>query len=295
MKNYVKISVLVLAGIIAVSCNQKQVEEMQGDIKTLTEENEILRQQALEKDENLNEFFQSMTQIRENLTEIKIRQNLISEETRDKDQVGQDVRQQIEEDLTIINDLMDDNRKRLAWLNRQLRDSNVKIEEFETLVAKLTSEIEERNIELSMLRDNMTELNIYNEALAETIDHLEEENKEKIQLIEEKTKQLNAAYFVYGTRNELQEQEIIDRQGGVLGIGRTTVVNSNANKDYFTQVDISQTERVELPNGKLKLVSAHPNDSYIIETNQEHTYSQLVIEDPDKFWSNTRYLVVSID
>ncbi len=295
MKNYVKISVLVLASIIVVSCNQKQVEQMQGDIKTLTEENEMLRQQALEKDENLNEFFQSMTQIRENLTEIKIKQNLISEETRDKDQVGQDVRQQIEEDLTIINDLMEDNRKRLAWLNSQLRDSNVKIEEFETLVANLTTEIEERNIELSMLRDNMTELNIYNEALAETIDNLEEENKEKNQLIEEKTKQLNAAYFVYGTRNELQEQEIIDRQGGVLGIGRTTVVNSNANKDFFTQVDISQTERVELPNGKLKLVSTHPNDSYIIETNQEQAYSQLVIEDPDKFWSNTRYLVVSID
>ena len=294
MKSVLKISVFLIAAFVMVSCNQKQLEQQQDEIVLLNNENETLRQEALEKEENLNEFFESMAQIRDNLNEIKVRQNLITEETRDKDQIGQDVRKQIDEDLAMISKLMDDNRKRLASINRQLRDSNIKIEEFEKLVASLTVEIEERNVEISTLRDNMNELNIHNEALAEAINKLEEETQEQWNVIEQKTEQINTAYFVYGTRKELQENEIIDRQGGVLGIGRTSVVNSNVKTDYFTRVDITQVESVEVPGKKLRLVSVHPEDSYFVDSSDEQA-SQIIIEDPDKFWSNTRYLVVSID
>jgi myosin heavy subunit len=294
MKSVLKISVFLIAAFVMVSCNQKQLEQQQDEIALLNHENETLRQEAIEKEENLNEFFESMAQIRDNLNEIKVRQNLITEETRDKEQLGQDVRKQIDEDLAMISKLMDDNRQRLASINRQLRDSNIKIDEFEKLVASLTVEIEERNVEISMLRDNMNELNIHNEALAETINKLEEETQEQWNVIEQKTEQINTAYFVYGTRRELQDNEIIDRQGGVLGIGRTSVVNSNVKTDYFTRVDITQVESVEVPGKKLRLVSVHPEDSYLVETSDEQA-SQIIIEDPEKFWSNTRYLVVSID
>ncbi|MBW6478221.1 MAG: hypothetical protein K0B37_02265 [Bacteroidales bacterium] len=286
-------SVLVVMFVMA-SCNQQQLETQQEEIANLTEENEMLRQTAAEKEVHLSEFFETMSNIRENLNEIKVRQNLISEETRDKDLIGPDARQQIEDDLKIISDLMEDNRKRLASLNRQIRESNVKIQEFENLVASLTSEIEERNVEISQLRDSMNELNIYNAELTATIDRLEEENTERLQLIEEQTEQLNTAYYVFGTRKELQDQEIIDRQGGILGIGRTSVVSSDVNTEYFTRVNISQVDKVMVPASSLKLVSTHPRDSYFVETTEDEG-TQIVIENPEKFWSNTRYLVVSID
>lgn len=289
-----KISLVMIAMLVIASCNQQQLQSQEEEIAHLNEENEMLRQTAAEKEAHLNEFFEAMGHIRDNLNEIKVRQNLISEETRDRDQIGPDARQQIEDDLKLISDLMEDNRRRLAALNRQIRDSNVKIEEFETLVASLTSEIEERNIEISQLRDSMNELNIYNTELTATIDRLEEENIEKLQVIEEKTEQLNTAWYVFGTRKELQEQEIIDRQGGILGIGRTSVVSSDVNTEYFTRVNILQVDKVTVPATSLKLVSTHPKDSYFVETTEEEG-AQIVIEDPEKFWSNTRYLVVSID
>ncbi len=291
MKLFVKLSVIALVAVIMTSCNQKELE---AEIATLSEENEMLRQKAEDKDASLSEFFESMAQIRDNLREIKVRQNLITEETRDREQIGEDVREQIETDLELISNLMEDNRRRLATLNRQIRDSNVKIEEFENIVASLTSDIEDRNTEIIAMRKNIHELNLSNESLAATIDKLEEENTEKLKVIEEKVEQLNTAYYVFGTRRELQEQEIIDRQGGILGLGRTSVVNSNASKDYFTRLDITQVEKVMIPASKLKLVSPHPVESYIIETNEEDI-SQIVIENPEKFWSNTRYLVVSVD
>ncbi len=289
-----KISFVIIAMLVIASCNQQQIQSQEEEIAHLAEENEMLRQTAEEKEVHLNEFFEAMTQIRDNLNEIKVKQNLISEETRDKDQIGPDARQQIEDDLKLISDLMEDNRKRLAALNRQIRDSNVKIKEFENLVASLASEIEEKNVEISQLRDSMNELNIYNAELTATIDKLEEDNIEKLQLIEEKIEQLNTAYYVFGTRKELQEQEIIDRQGGILGIGRTTVVSPDVNTEYFTRVNISQVDKVMVPASSLKLVSTHPKDSYFVELTEDEG-TQIVIENPEKFWSNTRYLVVSID
>ena len=289
-----KFSFILIALFVMASCNQQQLESQKEEITQLTEENEMLRKNEAEKEAHLNEFFETMSHIRDNLNEIKMRQNLISEETRDRDQIGPDARQQIEDDLKLISDLMEDNRKRLAALNRQIRESNVKINEFETLVASLTSEIEEKNVEISQLRDSMNELNIYNAELTATIDKLEEENIEKLQVIEEKIEQLNTAYYVFGTRKELQEQEIIDRQGGILGIGRTSVVSSDVNAEYFTKVNISQVDKVMVPASSLKLVSTHPKDSYFVETTEDEG-TQIVIENPEKFWSNTRYLVVSID
>ncbi len=293
MKQYFKFFALVLAVFIMASCNQQE-KQLQQEVATLNEELEQLRQESLEKEENINMFFESMAQIRDNLTEIKVKQNLITEETRGQDQLGQDVQKQIEADLEAISKLMEDNRRRLAELNRQLRNSNVKITEFEAMVASLTSEIEEKNIEIAMLRDSMHEMNISNVALAETIEKLEEENTEKLQVIEEKIEQLNTAYFTYGTRRDLEDKVIIEKSGGVLGIGRTFLVNSNLNQDYFTRLNITQVDNLQIPGKNPRLISKHPEGSYMLQTLEEEGV-QIIIEDPDQFWSTTRYLVVSID
>ncbi len=295
MKNYIKISVIVLAGLFMASCNQKQLEQQEQQISQLSEENEKLKEQTEEQSSSLNEFFESMAQIRENLNDIKVKQNLISEETRDKENIGEDMRAQIEQDLETISSLMDDNRKRLASLNRQVRNSDVKIEEFENIVASLSEEIEQRNMEISTLRDNMHQLNISNEALAANIEELEEDRNEKQQVIEEKTELLNTAYYVFGTKKELHDQEIIDRKGGLLGLGKTTVVQSDLPKDYFKKVDISQMEQVQVPGKIASLLSLHPAGSYLVETDEEEETSMILIEKPDEFWSNTRYLIVSIE
>ncbi len=294
MKRIIKITLFLLIGTVLVSCNQKQLQQQEEEIARLTQEKEILEQTAQEQEQNLNEFFESMGKIRENLTEIKLRQNLISEETRDKDNLGEDVRGQIESDLAAINDLMEDNRRRLAQLNRQLKESNVKIGEFENLVTQLKKDVEDRNVEIALLQDNMEQLNIRNEELNASVDQLEEENQQNLQEIEQKTERMNTAYYVFGTKNELRESEIIDLEGGLLGLGRTTVVKSDLDTEKFNRVDISQLDKVYIPGENPNLLSLHPADSYVVETNGDGN-SMIFIQDPDQFWSNTRYLVVTIE
>jgi outer membrane murein-binding lipoprotein Lpp len=80
MKQYFKFFALVLAVLVMASCNQQE-KQLQQEVATLNEELEQLRQESLEKEENINMFFESMAQIRDNLTEIKVKQNMITEET----------------------------------------------------------------------------------------------------------------------------------------------------------------------------------------------------------------------
>jgi hypothetical protein len=144
------------------------------------------------------------------------------------------------------------------------------------------------------LKDNLYDVNQSNEILVATVERLEEDNYEKSNIIEEKTIQLNTAYYVFGTRRDLLNQEIIDRQGGLLGMGKTTVIKPNIDPNHFYQVDITLVDTVEVPSAKVQLVSTHPNDSYTVHTTADK-FSQIIIENPAKFWSNTRYMVVSID
>lgn len=260
----------------------------------MREINKQLINESEEREADLNDFIESMAMIMDNLNEIKLRQDLISEETRTDDHLGQDVRMQIQEDFKVIGELMEDNRQRLIQLNQQLRNSRIRVTEFEQMVASLTSDVEERNTEISVLRDEMKDLSNSNQQLTATVDSLEEERIENLNVIEQKTEQLNTAYFVYGTRRELQDQEIIDKKGGLLGIGRTFLVNSNINKDNFTRLNIADVDKVQLPGSSPSLISIHPEDSYFVETDQEEGVL-LVIENPERFWSTTRYLVVRVD
>lgn len=294
MKRIVNIAVFMISVMVLASCNQKKLENQQSQIDSLRLANEALIQQNTEKEANLTEFFETMAQIRSNLDEIKARQNIISNQTGGTEQVTADMRQNINNDLTAIGKLMDDNRRRINSLNRQLRESNVKVGELEKIVASLTLEVEARNVEIAQLRENMNQLNIHNQALTEAIEKLDRENREQMGLIADKTEQLNTAYFTYGTRRQLLDQEIIVRQGGVLGLGRTTAVNSNASKDLFTRIDVTQVETFDIPSDKLQIVSTHPTGSYQINPIDDQS-SQIVVTDRTQFWSNTRYLVVNIE
>jgi cell division protein FtsB len=288
MKNYIKLPLVLFVILIFASCNRGQLERQEQQIADLEQQNQQLREEANEKEAAMNEFFEGMLQIRENLTEIKIRQNLITEEARDQENLGQNVRMQIESDLAAINDLMEDNRRRLANLNRQLRNSNVRIEEFELMIADLTSDIENRDSEITRMRQNLEQMQQSNEVLASTIDLLEEEKGTMVE-------QLNTAWYVYGSERELREHAIIDRRGGLLGIGRTTVIRRNLNTEHFSRLDISEVDELEIPATNPNLLSPHPAESYSIEPNGEDGTSRLIIEDPEQFWSYTRFLVVGTD
>ena len=121
--------------------------------------------------------------------------------------------------------------------------------------------------------------------LTENVSNLQEESSARQQTIQQQEKELNTAWFVFGTKSELKEQKIL-QNGDVLRSG-------DFNKDYFTSIDIRVVKTIKLYSKNAKLMTAHPSGSYTLAKDANKEYV-LQITNPTQFWSTSKYLVILV-
>ena len=280
---------LAIVAFLFSSCTQNVQEE----VERLQQENLELKDQLTTKDDTFNDFFASLNEIEENLALIKEKENIISEGTQDNLEGNSDMMDNINNDIRMIGELMEKNRQLINRLNRDIRNSNVKVAEFEKMVTRLNEQIEEKEVEISTLREELGRTNQQVDYLTATLDTLQEVARQREQIIEEKVSEMNTAFYTMGSRRELRDWGIITREGGFLGIGRTNRLNSDFDHSNFTRVDITQPREITVAGLTPIFITPHPEGTWEYRTEDEVTY--LVILDPEKFWSASKYLVIEIE
>src|SRR5207253_11489062 len=82
--------------------------------------------------------------------------------------------------------------------------------------------------------------------------------------------------------------------GGLLGMGKTSKLSSNFDNSKFTKIDYTQTTVIAVNSDNVKIITSHPTDSYKMENDSKKkgVVRNLVITNPEKFWSASKYLVV---
>jgi hypothetical protein len=188
--------------------------------------------------------------------------------------------------------LMEKNRQLIARLNRDIRNSNVKVTEFEKMVARLNDQIQEKEIEIEGLRDELGRMNLRVDYLSATVDTLQEVARERGRIIQEKISEMNTAYYIMGSRRELRDWGVITREGGFLGIGRTNRLRTDFDHSNFTMIDITLAREITIAGKEPLFITTHPEGTWEYKVEDDVTY--LVILDPVKFWSASRYLVIEI-
>ena len=116
------------------------------------------------------------------------------------------------------------------------------------------------------------------------VENLTTESKQKTEVINAQDKALHTAWFVYGTKKELKDQNILTN-GEVL--------QQNFNKEYFTKIDIRVDKEIKFYSKTANILTAHPASSYELQRDANKQYV-LRITDPDLFWSTSKYLVVLV-
>lgn len=288
-----KLFIIVSSVLVIATSGCKEKEKKQ--IELLTKENNALRAESQSKDSTINGFFQMLNEIESNLAQIKIKENYISKNTTSGTELNQDTREQINEDIKIINELMAKNKRSIIYLSNKLKESNLKVAEFEKLIAQTNQTIQERDAEISVLKDKLTQMDFSVAILNAKVDTL---NTEKAQLTETVNKQvetINTAYYAFGTQKELIDNRIIDKTGGFLGLGKTSKLKNDFNIDYFTKADITQLTSLPLSGKKVKVITVHPTDSYKLITNESGVVEKIEILDANKFWSASKYLVIIVE
>ena len=251
-------------------------------------------QQLSERDSTLNDWLTSFDEIEKNLRMIKEKEKLITVNSAGSE-VSADKRQQIMEDIKTINSLLDENRKKIASLNAQLKQSGITITGLQTRVAELETSMKNYENDIAILKANLDNKDFEIEQLNETMVALNDTLNRKVETINTQTYMLNQAFLVSGTYKDLRDKGILYKEGGFLGIGRQESIKDNFDESIFTEVNISELKSIPVNNSrKVKLVTEHPAGSYELVKEDENTISSIAILDPGEFWKISRYAVVEL-
>ena len=283
-----KVLVLAAAAALFASCGPKAEKP-----DTTAMVNDSLAQVVAAKDSIINDAFNSIGEIAANINQIAEREKLVTKQTSAGGELTKPVREQIAENITAIGELLDKNRATIARLQvsaNKLQAANVKIDALQTLIAQLQEQLDQKNAQLAALTDQVKALKVEGQALGHTISNPENDKAELQGTVADQDARLHTVYYIVASDKELKEKEIVDKKGL---IGRTRVVSDNASMDNFTKADDRTVERIPIGKAKVKIVTAHPENSYMLVKGAKDVGEELVITDKDAFWKNSKMLVIS--
>lgn len=279
-----KLLFVALCLLAMVACkNEKPAQNFAG-----VSQADSLQKIIAQKDNEINDMMATLNDIQEGFRQITEAENRVTVA-----QSGEraDKAQQIRENIQFISQRMMQNKQLINKLQQQLRESSFKGDELKKTIETLASQMEEKEQQLQQLRAELDSKDIHISQLDETINNLntdvsnlQQESSQKTEVINTQDKQLNTAWYVFGTKSELKEQNIL-----VKG----KVLQGNFNKNYFTKIDIRVDKEIKLYSKSAELLTAHPGGSYTLTRDSKDQYV-LRITNPQTFWSTSKYLVIQV-
>lgn len=272
-------------------------------------QNDSLRAIITARDNEINDMMGTLNEIQQGFAEINEAENRV---TVAKDGEGRDKTAVIKENIQFIAQRMQENRDLIKKLQEQLRTTGFKGEQMQKAIESLNAQLVEKDKELRALRAELEKKNIHIKELDQTISglnsdvaalqtdkqnlqtdkqnlqtekqNLQNESNRKTETINTQDKQLNTAWFAFGTKKELKRQNVL-----VKG----KVLQGSFNKNYFTKIDIRETRELKLYSKNATILTSHPTSSYSLTKDASGQYV-LRISDPATFWSTSKYLVVQV-
>ncbi|MDR0954730.1 MAG: hypothetical protein LBM20_05045 [Rikenellaceae bacterium] len=285
--------VLIALLFVCASCGGRQrATEAEADAAQLARE-------LAQKDSLLNDVFASLNEISSNLTEIRDREGIVTANV--SPEIQPETRAKIQQDITLIDDLLQKNRlslQRLQGATEQLRRANVRVGELEALIAGYAKQIEDKDTDIALLRQELDSMQIHVAELNTALDSLQagtarlEENKSQLEAqVEAQDTRLHAVYYIVGSERSLREAGIVERTGGLFS--GAVKLSQRYDLDQLTRVDLRSLDRIVVGQRRATVVTPHPADSYQLVEGSDKALQEILITDPKRFWETSKVLVVS--
>lgn len=286
MRTIMRKYLALLAGaLIIASCQNIQQENEQ-----LTSRNDSLITALQQKNAELESVLTAISDIQAGFDKINEAEGRISidedGEMKTSDQT------KMKESLDYISKTMESNRKKIEELEDKLKSSTGENASLKKLIKSLNNQLTDKSqqiaslkAELSQRETRISELGDTIKALAEDVKELHEVNQAKEEKIVQQDKQLNRAWYVYGTAKELKERSIL-KNGKVL-------TENDFDVTYFTPIDVRNDVSFPLYSKHAEILTTHPASSWHMDENDGGELT-LVIDDPARFWSVSRFMVIKV-
>ncbi|MDE6033174.1 MAG: hypothetical protein K2G15_04335 [Muribaculaceae bacterium] len=290
MKKYAIAAALVAALLPFQSCGNKKLSEVEE--KNPKSQLDDSLQVALANADSLFAMLYDVTVGMEQITRLE---KLVGTEVSGESATA---RESIAKQMEAIQRGLVERRKRIEELERQLANNKGVSAKFRQQIEILRSQIDTQAATVASLQKQLESANIHIASLESEITGLNA-GVDSINAVQKKTEaelnsaisDLNAVYYVIGSKDELKEHNIIEG-GGFLR--KTKVLPSDFDKGYMTRADRRSLAVIPLDSKKAKVLTSQPTDSYRIDRASNGQLS-LVITNPDAFWGTTNILVIKID
>lgn len=285
MKYLHTILIMATACLLFSACSEKKEAQKENpEAEVIDSLKRIIEQ----KDNEVADVLNTINEIQEGFRSITAAEGRV---TLAKSGEGVSHAEQINSDIRFIAEQMKHQRELIGKLQKQARESSVNTDLLRTTIEGLTTELETKNRELQQLRAELEQKDLRISELGSTITSLNDdvtnlrsESQQLSTTVSTQDKQLNTAWYAFGTKKELKANRILE-DGDVL--------RSNFNKSYFTKVDIRVDREIKLYSKSAKVLTSHPASSYSLQQDASKQYI-LRITDPTAFWSTSKYLVVQV-
>jgi len=208
-----------------------------------------------------------------------------------------DRRSQIITSISNMRNQIETDKKKIAALEKQLASNRNQLKGVQEIVEKLKASISDKE---KIMDELQKRLGILNETLEEERRLSQAEILKRDQTIGDKQQEItqqsieaNTIYYIYGTRKELMNKGIMDRKGGLLGIGKVSTVTHNIETDKFTQMNLLDTQQITFPVSKkgYSILSNHVATTYKVEKIEGNNV--LTVTDPPNF-RKQKFLVIEL-
>ena len=285
----------LFVALLSTGCNNVESSD---EYKALLAERDSLKTEVVAAHGGFNQALNTINEIETALEEVRTQENMIMVANKEGDA------NKAVSEINAIQQTLQQNRDKIAQLEKQLADQGAQSKELNRMVGRLKKQLEEKDaaikmlekqledsrVQIAELNNQVTDLNESIDSLNNNLDAMNVQNAAQQATIESQDALLNMVWISIAPKSTLIEKGILDK-GGLFK--SSEISKQGFDKSQFTEADKRELTQIPLNTKKPTVVTNHPEGSYQINTTEDGN-RVLEILDKEAFWSMSNYLVVSI-
>lgn len=247
----------------------------------------------------LDEVFATINEIEQGLSSIRESESILAVQTSDGLEIKAGSKEQLKRDVQAIQSaiknyqdeikkLQDDNRLQSSQFRKRLAAMQKELDEKSEIIKAISLQLEEKDAQIAMQSRQIATLDETVSNLKDEVSTLSSEGSQLKAKVASQEAEIYSVYYIVGSKAELVEAGVMTK-GGLF---KSSKVSYQAEKDAFVKIDLREISEINTNAAKAKVMSIHPKGTYAFVENDGEMV--LNISDPEKFWQQTKYLVIQV-
>lgn len=285
MKTIKLFTALAVIALLSASCVEKsnKYKDVIAQRDSIANEKQILEERHNQTIGLLDDIESGFASINENETQLQLDLQTSESPTTDR-------KKAIGIQMNAIKESMEKNKAKIAELRVLVSKKGKDAGLLSETIKRIQSQMDEKDLKLQTLQTELESKNIKIAELNTTVGIQSKNIIEQTNTIMAQEADMNTAWYCIASSRELKDAKILSG-GGLFQVKR--VMEKDFDQQSFTRIDLRTTLKIATNNSRAKVLSSHPQDSYLLEEGEDKNIT-IKITNPSKFWSVSKYLVVQI-